>query len=120
MEPSFAAIAERYPDDQATIDTLSRNIRGGSTGVFGQASMPPHTEFTEDQLHAMVLWIVKTAADPNVNYYVGTEGAIRMEAPAAPNQKGGMILTASYTVPVQLGSPEPAPVGEDTVIVRGK
>lgn len=89
MGPSFAAIAARYPDNPASIDTVSRYIRDGSTGVFGQGSMPPHTELTEGQVHAMALWIVKNAADPNVNYYVGTEGAFRMEAPATPSSQGG-------------------------------
>ncbi len=118
--PSFAAIAERYPDNQASIDTLSRYIREGSTGVFGQTSMPPHAEFTQDQLHAIAAWIVKEAANPDVNYYVGTEGAIRMQAPAAPDPKGGIILTASYTAPAPPANPEQAPLGEDTVVVHGK
>lgn len=90
MGPSFAVIAARYPDNQASIDTLSRYIREGSTGVWGQAAMPPHPEFTEEQLHAITHWIVKDAANPNVNYYVGTEGTIRMEAPAMPSSSGGM------------------------------
>jgi cytochrome c551/c552 len=120
MGPSFASIAERYPDNQATADTLSHNIREGSTGVWGQGSMPPHPELTEDQLHAMVLWIMKDAANPSVNYYVGTEGAIRMEAAGTPDAKGGMLLTASYTSPAPAANPEQAPHGEDTVIVRGK
>ena len=97
MGPSFAAIGERYPESQVTIDTLSQHIRAGSTGVWGQGSMPPQTEFTEDQLHAIVLWITKDAANPNVNYYVGTEGTFRMEAAGTPDSKGGIILTASYT-----------------------
>jgi cytochrome c len=120
MGPSFAAIAQRYPNNAATIDTLARHIREGSTGVWGQASMPPQSEFTEDQLHAIVLWIVKDAAKANVNYYVGTDGAFRMEAPTAPNPKGGMILTATYSAPGAAGATEQPPVGEDTVIVHGK
>jgi cytochrome c len=118
--PSFAAIAARYPDNQATIDTLSRHIREGSRGEWGPGSMPPHPELTAEHLHAMVLWIVKDAANPNLDYYVGTEGAIRMEAPATPSPKGGMILTASYTAPVPAADHEEAPHGEDTVIVHGK
>lgn len=118
--PSFAAIAQRYPDNQATSDTLARYIREGSTGVWGQGTMPPHPEFTEEQLHAIARWIAKDAANPNVNYYVGTEGAIRMEAPATPGSTAGMIFTASYTAPVPTTGDEQAPHGEASVIVRGK
>lgn len=120
MGPSFAAIAARYPDSQASIDTLSRYIRDGSTGVWGPGSMPPHTDLTEEQLNAMARWMVTEAGDPKVNYYVGTEGAIRMEAPAMPGPEAGMILSASYTAPGPVGDHEPGSRGEDTVIVRGK
>jgi cytochrome c len=120
MGPSFAAIAARYPDSQASIDTLSRYIRDGSAGVWGPGSMPPHTDLTEEQLHAMALWMVKEAGNPRVNYYVGTDGAIRMEAPATPGPNAGVILTASYTAPVPAGDHEPGLQGDDTVIVRGK
>lgn len=120
MGPSFAAIAARYPDNQASIDSLSRYIREGSTGLWGPGSMPPHPDLTEDQLHAMVLWIVKEAANPTVTYYAGTEGAIRMEGPATPSPNGGMVLTASYTAPGTAADHEPGPHGEDTVIVHGK
>ncbi len=120
MGPSFAAVGQRYPDNQSMIDTLSQHIRKGSTGVWGQESMPSQTELTADQVHAIVLWIVKDAANPNVSYYVGTEGAFRMEAAGTPDSKGGMILTASYTSPAPTANPEQAPYGEDTVILDGK
>lgn len=120
MGPSFAAIAARYPDSQASIDTLSRSIRDGSTGVWGPGSMPPHTDLTEEQLHAMAVWMVKEAGNPSVHYYVGTDGAIRMEAPATPGPDAGMILTASYAAPVSAGDHEPGPRGEDTVVLHGK
>jgi cytochrome c len=118
MAPSFAAIGQRYPECQVAIDTLSQHIRKGSTGLWGQDSMPAQTELAEDQLHAIALWITKDAANPNVNYYLGTEGTFRMEAAGTPDPKGGIILTASYTSPA--ADPEQALHGEDTVIVGGK
>ena len=120
MGPSFAAIAERFPDSQASMDTLSRYIHEGSTGIWGPRSMPPHPELTEEQLHAIVLWIVKQAADPNVNYYAGTDGAIRMEAPTTSGSTGGILLTASYTVSTPSSDQKQAAHGEDSLIVRGK
>lgn len=119
MGPSFAAMAARYPDNQASVDTLSRYIREGSTGVWGPGTMPPHREFTQKQLHDIAHWIVKSANDPDGNYYVGTEGTIRMEAPATPSAKGGIAITASYTPRVSLTGQEQALHGEDTVVVRG-
>lgn len=115
MGPSFAAIAARCPDNQASIDILSRYIREGSTGVWGAGTMPPHPEFSAAQLQAIARWIVRDASNPDVNYYVGTEGTIRMKASATPGSAGGMRITASYTAPAK-----EAPHGEDAVIVHGK
>jgi cytochrome c551/c552 len=119
MAPSFSAIAARYPRSPATADTLSRKIRSGSSGAWGQQSMPPHPELTEGQAHAIALWIMQHAANPNVNYFVGTEGTIRMSASGAPGAKAGIILTASYTGSAATGHPGHAPRGQDSVVVHG-
>ena len=120
MAPSFAAIAARYPDSPATIGFLSQHIRVGSTGVWGSGSMPSHPDLTDSQLHDIVLWILKDAANPKVSYYVGTEGAIRMQASGTPGANGGMILTASFTSPIPAASPGQAAHAEDTVVVHGR
>ena len=120
MGPSFFAISKRYPETESTMDILSQYIRGGSVGVWGQARMPSHPEFTEDELHAISSWIVNDAADPNVNYYVGTEGTFQMESPGKPSPSAGVILTASYTSHDTKNGPQQTLRGEDTIIVGGK
>ncbi len=120
MGPSFAAVGQRYPENQASMETLSQHIRQGSTGAWGQEHMPAQTELSDDQVHSIVLWILHGAADPSVNYYVGTEGSFRMEAGGTADARGGMLLTASYTSAAQGADAEHAAYGEDTVIVQGK
>jgi cytochrome c551/c552 len=119
MGPSFAAVGQRYPDTESTINTLSQHIRDGSQGMWGQASMPRHQDLTEDQVHAIALWIMKDASDPNVNYYVGTEGTFQMEPSGKPGPKGGIILTASCTRPGATTQQQTLR-GEDTVTVYGR
>jgi len=119
MGPSFAAIAGRYSQNPATISALSGYIRNGSTGIWGPDGMPPHPELTDDQAHAIALWITKDAANPNVSYQVGTEGAILMKAPRPPDSKAGVFLKATYTSPTPSANAEQAPYGEDTVILHG-
>jgi cytochrome c551/c552 len=120
MGPSFAAIAAHYPRSPAIVDRLSRHIRDGSTGVWGRGSMPPHNGLTKAQLRAIVLWILKDGADPGVNYYVGTQGAIRMQPVGTPGPRAGLVITASYSsLAVAAGSRRPA-YGADTVILRGR
>lgn len=115
MGPSFAAIAARFPDNPSSITTLSRYIREGSTGIFGPAAMPPHPQFTPNELQAIAQWIAKSAANPNINHYVGTEGTIRMQSPTPPTPNSGMALAASYTAPTQQ-----SPHGQATVILHGR
>lgn len=119
MGPSFAAIAERYKQNPAAIDAVSGLIRGGSTGIWGPDSMPPHPELTDDQAHAIVRWTMKDAANPNVSYYVGTEGTIAMKAPGTPGSNAGILLKASYTSPTSSANATQAPYGEDTIILHG-
>jgi cytochrome c len=118
MAPSFAAIAKRYPDTPATLGLLSQHIRVGSTGIWGPDSMPSHPELTDLQLHDIVLWIMRDASNPDLSYYVGTDGALRMQASSPPGGDAGMVLTASYAAPA--AGHGPVAHGEDTVILRGR
>jgi cytochrome c len=94
--PSFAEIRKRYPYSQPTVDGLSRHILQGSSGAWGSIKMPSHPQLTPEQAAGCVTWLLKMAADPETNYYTGTEGAFR--APVRPDSKGkGMlVLIASY------------------------
>jgi cytochrome c len=97
--PSFADIRKRYPYSQANVDTLSRHILEGTSGAWGLIRMPSHPELTREQAAACVTWILKTAADPQTNYYTGTEGSFRVAVPqeSQPKDKGMLVLIASYT-----------------------
>jgi cytochrome c len=96
--PSLADIRGRYVYSQANVDTLSRRILDGATGIWGRSKMPSHPELTMAQAAACVTFILKTSADPQTNYYVGTAGSFRVSVPAEFEAKGqGMlVLVASY------------------------
>lgn len=97
--PSFADIRKRYPYSQASVDSMSRRILQGASGAWGSIKMPSHPELTLDQAAACVTWILKTAADPETNYYPGTEGTFRVVVPpdSKAKDKGILVLIASYT-----------------------
>jgi cytochrome c len=94
MGPSFADINKRYPVTKANTDSLIKRIQLGSTGIWGKEKMPPHPELSVNDIKNIVQWIAKSAADPNTNYYAGTDGYFRFKPEA---QKGIYQLTASYT-----------------------
>jgi cytochrome c len=97
--PSFADIRNRYAYSQANVAALSRHILEGASGIWGRTKMPSHPELTMEQAAACVTWILNTAADPQTNYYSGTEGSFRIAIPADSQTKsqGTLVLIASYT-----------------------
>jgi cytochrome c len=94
MGPSFADINKRYAATKTNVDSLAKRIQYGSTGIWGKEKMPPHPELSVNEIKSIVQWITKNAADPNVNYYVGTDGYFRFKSDA---EQGTYQLTASYT-----------------------
>jgi cytochrome c len=97
--PSFVDIRKRYPYSQANVDSLSRHVLQGTSGAWGSIKMPSHPELTKEQAAACVTWILKTAADPDTDYYTGTEGTFRVAVPpdSKAKDKGMLVLIASYT-----------------------
>ncbi len=96
IAPSFYEITKRYPSTEANIRLLSKRIREGSGGIWGTASMPSHTELSNQQAQEIVNWILKNGEDPNLNYYVGIEGTFKMRLDPV-SQKGGFLLSATYS-----------------------
>ena len=95
MGPSFYDINKKYPATKGNTDSLIKRIKEGSTGIWGKEKMPAHPELSVMDIKSIVQWIMKNSTDPNVNYYVGTDGYFRIK-PDAPN-KAVYQLTASYT-----------------------
>lgn len=95
--PSFYEISKRYPATLSNIGLVAKRTKEGSKGVWGKVAMPAHPELTKEEIQNMVEWILKNAVNPNVNYYIGTEGSFRLKQPAGSAQKAAYILTASYT-----------------------
>lgn len=117
--PSFYDISKRYPLTKSNVDTLSRRIVDGTSGIWGSTKMPTHPELTNTQATAIVNWILKSGADPAVSYYTGAEGSFRLSKPAlsgaaavpGKNQqekKGVFLVVASYTDHGPGGRTDPA------------
>jgi cytochrome c len=55
--PSYKAIAERYPNDEPTVRSLSEKVIKGGAGSWGQTPMPPQANVTPAEAEALVKWI---------------------------------------------------------------
>jgi cytochrome c len=117
--PSFYDINKRYPATQINTDSLVKRIRTGSTSIWGKEKMPSHAELTSEEIKSTVQWILKHAADPDVNYYIGTEGAFHTR-PLVAGKKGAYILAASYTDHGPKTGTGKRIKGQDVVVIRSK
>jgi cytochrome c len=116
--PSFAEIRNRYPYSQATVESLSRHILQGASGVWGSIKMPSHPELTMEQAAACASWILTAAADPETSYYTGTEGSFRVTVPPDSKSKGVLVLIASYTDHGSKDDPSHKIQGHDAIRIR--
>lgn len=58
--PSWAAIAERYADNEGAVATLTSRARAGGSGEWGKAPMPPviEAQLSDADLEAVIGWIL--------------------------------------------------------------
>ncbi len=59
LGPSFKAIAAKYASDANAEAYLSKKIREGGVGVWGQVPMPPQAQVNEAESVTLARWILK-------------------------------------------------------------
>lgn len=119
--PSFFEITKRYPATLSNTDSLVKHIRAGSSNIWGKEKMPTHPELSSEETKSAVQWIFKHAGDPNVNYYIGTEGNFRIKQPIASKPNTTYVLTASYVDHGLKTAPGKQRLkGDDAVVLRCK
>jgi cytochrome c len=117
--PSFYEINKKYPATKSNTDSLVKHIREGSSGTWGKEKMPTHTELTNEEIKSTVQWVLKHAADPDVDYYIGLTGSFRIAKPVSSKPGGVYILTASYVDHGLKNAPgKPRLKGEDVVVLN--
>jgi cytochrome c len=117
--PSFYDISKRYKATSENIALLVKHTREGSTGVWGKATMPTHTELAEAETKNLIVWILKNAAS-NTSYYTGTEGFFRLQHSAASQPAGAYLLTASYIDHGANNTSKQQLKGQDMIVIYSK
>jgi cytochrome c len=56
--PSFRAIAKKYASDPQAIGDLETSVVNGSSGTWGNNTMPP-TDIPNNDLRALIVWILQ-------------------------------------------------------------
>lgn len=94
--PMFIEIADKYKDKQGwALDSLSKKIRSGGSGVWGNVNMPAHPAITLTDARTIVNYILHVK-DKNIST-LPLKGIYTQKIPAGDNGKGTMILRAAYT-----------------------
>jgi cytochrome c len=77
--PSFTAVAERYAGQAGINEQLAEKIVAGTSGEWGDYSMPPHTQMSAQQATAMASWIVDPDAPTATTAGLPLTGTIRFD-----------------------------------------
>jgi len=56
--PAYTAVAEKYPQDQNSVDLLSQKVINGGSGVWGPVPMAPHPAITLADANKIVKYIL--------------------------------------------------------------
>lgn len=56
--PAYQAVADRYPNNPAVIDSLSDKVIKGGAGNWGVVPMTPHPQLSKDDAVAMVKYVM--------------------------------------------------------------
>ena len=58
LGPSYKDVANKYPNNAATVNQLVDKIKKGGSGVWGAIPMSPHPALSDDDARAMVKYIL--------------------------------------------------------------
>lgn len=115
--PSFKDICQRYKPTDENIALLAKRIQEGSSGVWGNVTMPTHPEFTRKEVLNIVSWILANASNPSKEYYIGLEGVFHLPV----TTKGEIfLLTASYLDNGVGADSTDRLKGEDHIVIRSE
>ena len=56
--PAYVDVAAKYKGDKNAVDMLSKKVKEGSTGVWGQIPMPPNAAVPPADIKEIVTWIM--------------------------------------------------------------
>ena len=95
--PAYTAVATKYQSDTAAPARLSRKIRTGGTGVWGNVVMPPHPQLSETDAQHIVAYVLSLSEARRAAPSLPVTGEYK--PPVAPNgqAQGAVVLRAEYT-----------------------
>ncbi len=56
--PAYKDIGDKYKSDKGAEAALIKKVKAGGKGAWGQVPMPPNAHMKDDDIKAMVRWIL--------------------------------------------------------------
>lgn len=56
--PSYKDVAAKYANDKDAVAKLSKKVREGGVGVWGQVPMPANPQVNEQEAQTLVKWVL--------------------------------------------------------------
>ena len=92
--PMYKDVAEKYKKDKKAMSYLQNKIISGSSGVWGEVTMPAHPNLTKDEARQISAYILSLANTGVKKKSLPASGSIN---PNPPKGNTVMVITASYT-----------------------
>jgi len=94
--PSYLDVAKKYPKNEENLNYLTKKIREGGSGVWGEHGMSAHPDLTEANAKRIVDYIFSVGKN-NANVSVlPLEGSLVPEIPNYEYGTGSFVLRAAY------------------------
>ncbi|HKE91890.1 MAG TPA: c-type cytochrome, partial [Gemmatimonadales bacterium] len=97
LGPMYVDVARRYHGDTTATARLMRKIREGGSGVWGKVAMAAHPALTDEQLRAMLAYIMSLAEPTAIPPALPVRGAYTPPSGSGDAPQGVVVLRALYT-----------------------
>ena len=114
--PSYAAVAQKYPDNDASRQYLAEKIIQGGIGVWGERAMAPHPQVSVEEANQMAGFILGLDSVAVRGATLPLQGTYVTDQHDADEEEGRYFLAASYTD--QGASGMPRLTGRSVVTLR--
>ena len=58
LNPAYVDVAAKYKGDKNAVEMLSKKVKDGGTGTWGQIPMPPNASVPPGDIKEIVTWIM--------------------------------------------------------------
>lgn len=95
--PSYTAIAQKYPDNNASREYLTEKILQGGMGVWGDRAMAPQPQVSTEEANRMADFILGLGGVAEREAVLPLQGTYITDRHDADEEEGRYFMAASYT-----------------------